>query len=571
MLMDTLAKYNLIDKGVISFIKHLNENSDFPYKYYDGGQLHVDDFVKGLDSLKIAKQYTESFLDVVAESTPDKMFLTEKTAKPILFKMPFIVVGTKGFHQKLVDLGFELYDEIIDYSFDNCDSLEDRVEAVVKNVQHIVEQDAQSLYEKIKHKIVYNYVRLLEITQDNTYIPNTVKHFFVHNLNNPNIKDNTHQHSAALVHRFLTNKPKKTKFINIWSSSHDVYSSEIETNHEKINQVVMFSATEFVYNRVCGDDSNLEKTIDTCNKYSIPVTLLTSTYTYNKNILDWSEDRYKNVAIIDLPSYWISRTILTLNINEHLSQNSKLGYDMYNPNVCRNNNIDHLYITMNNLAQPHRCLVMDLLCKYDLIERGAISWRDVLRQYDGVRTELVSESEKSGIYKWKHWKPKKMILDVPMDMTSNVRQECLPMQYASSFMQIVTESSHEYFFISEKTTMPLLFNKLFLVAGSKNFHANLKDMGFELYDELFDYSFDQQSDIILRYEGLIRNIFRYKNKSPAQLQQLIESVWDKISHNRNHAIYLSKNIPKIWDNIVNKSDSTTINFVTKDKIAKLLL
>jgi hypothetical protein len=135
-----------------------------------------------------------------------------------------------------------------------------------------------------------------------------------------------------------------------------------------------------------------------------------------------------------------------------------------------------------------------------------------------------------------------------------VSQERLPLEYAMSFMQLVPETSEILFGLSEKTAMPLFFNKPFLVAGCMGFHKQLQELGFKLYDELFDYTFDSEPDIDIRYDLIAQNINRYTDKTPGQLKELYNSVFEKCVYNKKIALKLatqSSLIPTVWQDLVN--------------------
>ena len=121
-------------------------------------------------------------------------------------------------------------------------------------------------------------------------------------------------------------------------------------------------------------------------------------------------------------------------------------------------------------------------------------------------------------------------------------------------MQLVPESHETNFSLSEKTAMPLFFNKPFLVAGSMHYHKLLQDMGFKLYDELFDYSFDDISDIKVRYDLIAENIKKYSNKSTTELKELYDMVYEKCVHNKKVALRLATDsslIPTVWRDLIN--------------------
>jgi len=174
--IDELSKQNVIDKGIVTWIKHLNENSNYPYQHFDNQIRKLnDDFQTKLDSFLIPKEFHESFFHVVTEATSVVPFLTEKTAIPLLLKKPFMVLGSKDYMHKLVELGFKLYDELIDYNYDTVNDLNERARLFVSNIHNIVSCDHTLAYQQLKSKIDYNYNRALEIIRDSDFIPEIIK------------------------------------------------------------------------------------------------------------------------------------------------------------------------------------------------------------------------------------------------------------------------------------------------------------------------------------------------------------------------------------------------------------
>lgn len=176
VFIDEMAKENLIDKGIVTWVKHLNENSNYPYKYFDNRQILLDDdFKTKLDSFLLPKEYNQSLFHVITEATHKTSFISEKTAIPLFMKKPFFVLSSRNFHKCLVNLGFKLYDEIIDYSFDNCVDLNDRTTLFVKNIHNILNLNLTETYKLLLPKIIHNYNRAMEIYKDKSFIPEIIK------------------------------------------------------------------------------------------------------------------------------------------------------------------------------------------------------------------------------------------------------------------------------------------------------------------------------------------------------------------------------------------------------------
>jgi len=176
VFIDELAKQNLIDKGIVTWIKHLNENRNYPYQHFDNQVIKLDDdFQTQLNSFIIPQEFHDSFFHVVTEATCVTPFLTEKTAIPLLLKKPFMIIGSQYYNQKLVELGFKLYDEIIDYSYDEVLDLHERTQLFVNNIHKIVNCNSTEMYELLKPNIEFNYNRALEIINDTSFIPDIIK------------------------------------------------------------------------------------------------------------------------------------------------------------------------------------------------------------------------------------------------------------------------------------------------------------------------------------------------------------------------------------------------------------
>jgi hypothetical protein len=173
-LIDHLAKYNLLDSGVVTWHKFNNQRHQYKFKYYDDSiRLIDDDFVTKLDSFLIPRQWHESFLHVVGEANINVHFISEKIAIPMLLKKPFVSISKQGANQRLLDLGFVLYDEIIDYSYDNYEDVGDRADKLCESISKMPTNYSE-LYEILRPKIEYNYNRLLEIVGDKKYLPQSV-------------------------------------------------------------------------------------------------------------------------------------------------------------------------------------------------------------------------------------------------------------------------------------------------------------------------------------------------------------------------------------------------------------
>ena len=172
-LMDELAKNNLIKDGLISW-RMIDYNNNYEFKYWNQTLLNID---LNDDGKQLTHEWgeniinTNSFLTIVPESSDDFLFVTEKTFKAILLEQPFICLGFMNQNYILEEYGFELYHEIIDYSFDYKPNLKERIDGVIDNLLNLKGRNLNELNELVKEKIKRNKKRALEIIEKDSFLP----------------------------------------------------------------------------------------------------------------------------------------------------------------------------------------------------------------------------------------------------------------------------------------------------------------------------------------------------------------------------------------------------------------
>jgi hypothetical protein len=183
LLVEHLAKHDLIKHGRVSywFNLYLNPGESYSYdwQHHDGSELVIDDdvFKNNRNPEVFDKKFLEPFLHCVVETSYLQTVITEKTVKPIFGKRPFLVLGGPGFHSDLENMGFALYDEIFDYSFDSQHDLAQRIDLYSKNIQLVVDNvdDLNDWYRVLLPKIEYNYKLAFDLVNDISNIPEPVK------------------------------------------------------------------------------------------------------------------------------------------------------------------------------------------------------------------------------------------------------------------------------------------------------------------------------------------------------------------------------------------------------------
>ena len=91
--------------------------------------------------------YKKISIEIVCETVVqnESFYITEKTIRPILYKRLFLTVAPKGYEKKLKELGFDIFDDIIDKTYDDK-NYHDRVEHVYGSLDYVLRN-----FEKIKN------------------------------------------------------------------------------------------------------------------------------------------------------------------------------------------------------------------------------------------------------------------------------------------------------------------------------------------------------------------------------------------------------------------------------------
>lgn len=121
--------------------------------------------------------------------------------------------------------------------------------------------------------------------------------------------------------------------------------------------------------------------------------------------------------------------------------------------------------------------------------------------------------------------------------------------YQKAFASFVNESYvHETTdigpYLSEKIMKPLAHGHPFLLFCSVGALANLQELGFETFGDIFDESYDQIQNPRLRFEHLLREVRRICALDNAILADMTTRITPRLQHNYNHFWHT---LPELYD------------------------
>ena len=110
---------------------------------------------------------------------PGAFHVTEKTLRPMYYKRPFLVVGSKDYLKNLRAMGFRTFDNIISTAYDQTDGLV-RVDRVFETLEQLIDQGIDDILDQCHDDIEHNHNLLLELSTKHLHIKKENPGYYKH-------------------------------------------------------------------------------------------------------------------------------------------------------------------------------------------------------------------------------------------------------------------------------------------------------------------------------------------------------------------------------------------------------
>jgi|MDTC01.1.fsa_nt_gb hypothetical protein len=119
--------------------------------------------------------------------------------------------------------------------------------------------------------------------------------------------------------------------------------------------------------------------------------------------------------------------------------------------------------------------------------------------------------------------------------------------FGNSYMNIVTESAYfseeEVVHITEKSFRPFFYYQFPIFLASPYHVKQLKDWGFDLFDDLIDHSYDLEEDDMIRFQMLTKELLRI-NSDKQKFIDLYPKLKDRFFKNKEVFLNLAHDVKK---------------------------
>lgn len=305
----------------------------------------------------------------------------------------------------------------------------------------------------------------------------------------------------------------------------------------KLNVLFLISCEAFVQMQSRNASWWIQKFYQILNQHQIPI-----------EHIHWAiSDTRVKVPFLNVHFY---NYFLDAGVNLELTKTTNLNHlDSLNEAMSTVAKTKH-FICLNRQPKIHRILLVYELYKRDLISKGLVSCMQPGHEKDYAIYQHTNEVT-DHIYRTKDHAIKDFIKTLPYDLDNfhNLGTwwetfkgddvNYISNFYAKCCFDIVSETHVKDYFVTEKTTKPIFYKMPFMVLSSPGYLNYLRSLGFETFPELFDESYDEETDLIIRIQKIANNANRLCRLDLSELQHKIHAVKDKLDHNIKHLINLN--------------------------------
>ena len=147
-----------------------NYNSYTPFEQINGVPYTIS------QTIPVA-MYNQCYFNLIVETSidiPHQFHLSEKTLKPIMTGMPFVMIGGVGYLAHLRKLGFKTFSEIWSEDYDAIENTQDRIGEIIKLIQTLTTFDWKEHQDRLTQITNFNKMHLV---YNNTTMISQLKNF----------------------------------------------------------------------------------------------------------------------------------------------------------------------------------------------------------------------------------------------------------------------------------------------------------------------------------------------------------------------------------------------------------
>lgn len=189
------------------------------------------------------------------------------------------------------------------------------------------------------------------------------------------------------------------------------------------------------------------------------------------------------------------------------------------------------FSSLNAMPRIHRIIFINELFRQGMLDKVMLSFLYNFRDHHKSYVDTHYFLEDVATHKFQHDFFKEHIshmCPILIDKDPNYRDEyvwrpeILSPAYSKTALNIITETTNDQQFFTEKTWEPVYAKQLFLMISSVGSIERLRNFGFDTYDDIIDHSYDKETDLEKRIQMVVVEMKRLENDIFDLYQQTTE-------------------------------------------------
>jgi len=182
------------------------------------------------------------------------------------------------------------------------------------------------------------------------------------------------------------------------------------------------------------------------------------------------------------------------------------------------------FFTLIGRHDDHRDALVNALYQRDLMQQGLVIYHDH-RNLDTAVTKLLANQHSED----------KFVKDFNNVESNRVWHDIHPNKnyYETYNLEIVTETTVNAHFLTEKTIKPIASKMPFLTVSSPGYLKYLRNIGYKTFSNVFDESYDNITNTALRVQAIADTLATLVSTN--QIYNLTNTCSDVLEHNALHA------------------------------------
>lgn len=171
-LYEKLVSHPVESRVFHTYFKHNPKDGTWSHGYVprnhsaetiDGKQNPYQNSVRYSDLIDV-EIYNQSYYSAVIETVihNDFAMFSEKEAKPIMAKRPFVIMGARSQLRAFRSLGFKTFASVIDESYDDIEDCYARFDAVLNSMEKLTKENPVDVYRTLNSVLEHNKKHFLE-------------------------------------------------------------------------------------------------------------------------------------------------------------------------------------------------------------------------------------------------------------------------------------------------------------------------------------------------------------------------------------------------------------------------